>query len=156
MLFRSQQSPEGIGLVRGFTFGPDGLLYVCDRGRTRVAAYDPATGRYVRDAMDVHDGLEHPIQAMFTPDGRELLVSDNKADCVWKRDMESGRVSCLVAPRSGGLSAASSLAIRGKVLYVGSRLSKQVLKYDLKHGHFLGVFAELPSNPEFFVPVSQQ
>jgi hypothetical protein len=39
---------------------------------------------------------------------------------------------------------------------VGSRLTKQVLKYDARNGHFLGVFAELPSNPEFFIAVSQQ
>ena len=151
-----QQSPEGVGLVRGFTFGADGLLYVCDRGHMRVAAYDPATGRWVRDVMTAADGLEHPIQAIFTPDGRELLVTDNKIDCVWKRDMETGRISQLVSPKEGGLSAASSIVMRGKVLYVGSRLSKQILKYDAKHGKFLGVFAELPSNPEFMVPVSQQ
>jgi hypothetical protein len=39
---------------------------------------------------------------------------------------------------------------------VGSRLTKQILKFDAKKGTFLGVFANLPSNPEFFIPVSQQ
>jgi outer membrane protein assembly factor BamB len=151
-----QQSPEGVGLVRGFAFGPDGMLYVCDRGRSRVAVHDPVTGRFIRVAMSAQDGLQHPIQAMFTADGRALLVTDNKVNCVWKQDLETGKVTELVAANDGGLSAPSSLAIRDHVLYVGSRLTKQVLKYDARNGHFLGVFAELPSNPEFFIAVSQQ
>jgi outer membrane protein assembly factor BamB len=151
-----QQSPEGVGLVRGFAFGPDGMLYVCDRGRSRVAVHDPVTGRFIRVAMSAQDGLQHPIQAMFTADGRALLVTDNKVNCVWKQDLETGKVTELVAANDGGLSAPSSLAIRDHVLYVGSRLTKQILKYDARNGHFLGVFAELPSNPEFFIAVSQQ
>lgn len=151
-----QQSPEGIGLVRGFAFGPDGLLYVCDRGRERVAAYDPATGRFVRTVLDASHGAKHPIQALFTPDGRHLLVSDNKANCVFAVNMSSGKVFELVRKGEGGLDAASSLAIMGKDLYVGSRLGKKILRYELKDGRFLGVFAELPSNPEFMVPVGQQ
>lgn len=151
-----QQSPEGIGLVRGFAFGPDGLLYVCDRGRERVAAYDPSTGRFVRTVLDASHGAKHPIQALFTPDGRHLLVSDNKANCVFAISMESGKVFELVRKGEGGLDAASSLAIMGKDLYVGSRLGKRILRYELKDGRFLGVFAELPSNPEFMVPVAQQ
>ena len=106
--------------------------------------------------MTAANGLEHPIQVMFTADGRELLVTDNKVNCVWKLVVDSGKISQLVAPGDGGLSAASSLAVRDHVLYVGSRLTKQILKFDAKKGTFLGVFANLPSNPEFLIPVSQQ
>ena len=151
-----QQSPEGLGLVRGFAFGPDGLLYACDRGRSRVAVHDPDTGRLVRVALDARDGLEHPIQVMFTPDGARMLVTDNKANCVWSRQLATGETRQLVAPGDGGLSAPSSIALRDHVLYVGSRLGRQILKFDSKSGRFLGVFAELPSNPEFLVPVTQQ
>lgn len=152
----SQQSPEGLELVRGFAFGPDGMLWVCDRGRSRVAVHDPGTGRFVRAALAAADGLEHPIQAMFTDDGRRLLVTDNKANCVWELDLQGGRVRELVKRGEGGLQAPSAVAGRDGVLYVGSRLGQQVLKYDLKHGRFLGVFCDLPGNPEFLVPVSQQ
>jgi DNA-binding beta-propeller fold protein YncE len=148
-----QQSPEGLGLVRGFAFGPDGLLYVCDRGRSRIAVHDPATGRLVRVAMDAMHGLEHPIQVMFKDDGRHMLVTDNKANCVWRMSLEGGKVDQLVRPGDGGLDAPSAIALRDHVLYVGSRLTKQILKYDAKTGRFLGVFAELPSNPEFLKSV---
>lgn len=114
------------------------------------------TGRFVRAALAAADGLEHPIQAMFTDDGRRLLVTDNKANCVWELDLQGGRVRELVKRGEGGLQAPSAVAGRDGVLYVGSRLGQQVLKYDLKHGRFLGVFCDLPGNPEFLVPVSQQ
>jgi outer membrane protein assembly factor BamB len=83
-------------------------------------------------------------------------VTDNKVNCVWKLDVESGQISQLVRSGDGGLSAASAIAVRDHVLYVGSRLTKQILKFDAKRGNFLGVFAELPSNPEFLIPISQQ
>ena len=145
------ESPEGLGEVRGFAFGPDGLIYACDRGRSRVASYDPATGRLVREVADASSGLKHPIQAIFTPDSRALLVSDNGRNCVWRVDAASGRVTELVRPGAGGLDAPSALALQGDVLYVGSRLGKQVLKFDARDGAFVGAFADLPSNPEFIV-----
>ena len=146
------ESPEGLGEVRGFAFGPDGLIYACDRGRSRVAAYDPATGRLVRIVADASGGLRHPIQAIFTHDARALLVSDNGRNCVWRIEVASGRVAEFVRPGAGGLDAPSALALQGDVLYVGSRLGKKVLKFDARDGAFIGTFADLPSNPEFLVP----
>ena len=151
-----QQSPEGLNQARGFAFGPDGLLYACDRGRGRIAAYDPRTGRLVRVVADAQAGIGHPIQLVFSRDGQHLLVTDNKHNGVWRITLASGRVHSLVRPGSGGLDAPSAIAERGDFLYVGSRLGKQVLKYDRHDGRFRGVFAELPSNPEFMVPVTQQ
>jgi len=146
------ESPEGLGEVRGFAFGPDGLIYACDRGRSRVASYDPATGRLVRVVADASSGLKHPIQAIFTPDARAILVSDNGRNGVWRIDLASGRVAELVRPGAGGLDSPSALALQGDVLYVGSRLGKKVLKFDARDGAFVGTFADLPSNPDFLVP----
>jgi hypothetical protein len=151
-----QQSPEGIGLVRGFSFGPDGNLYVCDRGHECVSIYSPKTGRLVGNLLTAEHGLKHPIQVLFSKDGEFAYVSDNHVNCVWEVHLGSGRVKQLVRPGLGGLTAASSLAIRDHVLYVGSRESQEILKYDLKTGRFLGVFAKLPGNPEFFIAVNQQ
>jgi DNA-binding beta-propeller fold protein YncE len=151
-----QQSPEGINQARGFAFGPDGLLYACDRGRGRIAAYDPRTGRLVRVVADAQAGIGHPIQLVFSRDGQHMLVTDNKHNGVWRIDIATGRVHSLVRPGSGGLDGPSAIAERGDFLYVGSRLGKRILKYDRHDGRFRGVFAELPSNPEFMVPVTQQ
>lgn len=151
-----QQSPEGLNQARGFAFGPDGLLYACDRGRGRIAAYDPRTGRLVRVVADAGAGIGHPIQLVFSRDGRHLLVTDNKHNGVWQVELATGRVHSLVRPGAGGLDAPSAIAERGDFVYVGSRLGKQILKYDRHDGRFRGVFADLPSNPEFLVPVTQQ
>jgi sugar lactone lactonase YvrE len=151
-----QQSPEGINQARGFAFGPEGLLYACDRGRGRIAAYDPRTGRLVRVVADAQAGIGHPIQLVFSRDGQHMLVTDNKHNGVWRIDIAAGRVHSLVRPGSGGLDGPSAIAERGDFLYVGSRLGKRILKYDRHDGRFRGVFAELPSNPEFMVPVTQQ
>lgn len=151
-----QQSPEGLNQARGFAFGPDGLLYACDRGRGRIAAYDPRTGRLARVVADADAGIGHPIQLVFSRDGRHILVTDNKHNGVWRIELASGRVHSLVRPGSGGLDAPSAIAERGDFVYVGSRLGKQILKYDRHDGRFRGVFADLPSNPEFLVPITQQ
>jgi hypothetical protein len=152
----SQHSPEGIHEVRGIAFGPDGLLYVADRGANRVVAFSTETGRRERVVFDRADGLGRPIQLLFTPDGLSLLVGDNLNHCVWSVDLESGKARHLVAPRAGGLNAPSALAIDGSRLLVGSREGKQILSYRLSNGEFVGVFARLQSNPEFLIPTQQK
>jgi len=152
----SQHSPEGIHEVRGIAFGPDGLLYVADRGAGRVVAFDVETGRRERVVFDRADGLGRPIQLLFTPDGLSLLVGDNLNHCVWSVDLASGKAQHLVAPKSGGLNAPSALAIDGSRLLVGSREGKQILSYRLSSGEFVGVFARLQSNPEFLIPTQQK
>jgi hypothetical protein len=148
----AKSSPEGIDQVRGITFGPDGLLYVCDRGAARVAAFDPATGRRVRVVADATDGLKHPIQALFSADGQRLYVGDNGHDCVFEVDMSSRKVRTLVPHRAGGLQAPSALAIHGPWLYVGSREGRQILRFSLKDGKPDDKpFATLPDNPEFLM-----
>ncbi len=148
----ARSSPEGIDQVRGITFGPDGLLYVCDRGAGRVAAFDPATGRRVRVVADVTDGLKHPIQALFSEDGQRLYVGDNGHDCVFEVDVARRNVRTLVPHRAGGLRAPSAMAIHGPWLYVGSREGKQILRFSLKDGKpDEKPFATLPDNPEFLM-----
>jgi DNA-binding beta-propeller fold protein YncE len=152
----SQHSPEGLHEVRGIAWGPDGLLYVADRIAREVVSFDPTNGQRVRVVMSAREGLGRPIQLLFTPDRQHMLVGDNVNDCVWRLDMTTLQVEQLVESESGGLRAPSALAIDGNHLLVGSRLGKQILRYRLDDGRFLGVFADLKSNPEFLIPVQQK
>lgn len=152
----SQHSPEGIHEVRGIAFGPDGLVYVADRGAQAVVAFDTTTGRRAKVLLDKAAGLGHPIQLLFTPDGQSLLVSDNLNHCVWRVTLATGRATQLVAPRAGGLNAPSALALDGSHLLVGSRLGKSILSYRMADGSFAGVFARLQSNPEFLISTQQK
>lgn len=155
-------SSEGIKDVRGITFGPDGLLYVCDRGAGCVSAYDTTTGRRVKVIAEGRHGLKRPIQALFTADGTTMFVGDNGANCVFKVDVASGRVEVFVKKGDAGLSEPSALAIDGAWLYVGNRERKQILRFRLADGRADGKaddkadgkpFATLPDNPEFLMRV---
>ncbi|MFM1935777.1 MAG: hypothetical protein RI990_736 [Planctomycetota bacterium] len=155
VVIRSQdQDPDGLGDPRGLAFGPDGAIWICDRGRRRVVIHDPRTGTLRRIVADESNGLGHPIQLAFTADGRSILVTDNLHHCVWRIDARTGAMQALVRPRSGGLDAPSSIAIDGDVLLVGSRHGQALLTFDAADGRFLGTFARLPSGPEFVVPAA--
>ena len=149
-------SAEGINDVRGIAFGPDGLLYVCDRGAGCVSAYDTNTGRRVKVIAESRHGLKRPIQALFAADGATMFVGDNGANCVFKVDVASGRVEVFVKKGDAGLTEPSALAIDGGWLYVGSREGKQILRFSLADGKPDGKadgkpFATLPDNPEFLM-----
>ena len=152
----AKSSPEGVGEVRGIAFGPDGLLYVCDRTGSRVSAYDPASGRRSRIVADASHGLVHPIQVTFTQDGLAMYVGDNGCDSVFKVTLATGAVETFVKKGEGGLKAPSALVIKGDWLYVGSREGKQILRYKLKDGKADDKpFATLPDNPEFLLHLGE-
>lgn len=152
MVRSDKTSAEGVRDIRGIAFGPDGLLYVCDRGAGCVSAYDTTTGRRVRAVAESKHGLQRPIQALVTADGAAMFVGDNGADCVFKVELASGRVSNFIAKGTAGLKEPSALAIDGDWLYVGSREGRQILRFRLADGApDAKPFATLPDNPEFLV-----
>jgi hypothetical protein len=152
----AKSSPEGVGEVRGISFGPDGLLYVCDRTGSRVSTYDTATGRRTRIVADASHGLKHPIQLAFTPDGRSMFITDNGCDSVFQVDLASGGVTTRVKKGDGGLKAPSAVVVKGDWLYVGSREGKQILRFRLKDGKPDDKpFATLPDNPEFLMHLGE-
>jgi DNA-binding beta-propeller fold protein YncE len=145
-------SPEGVAEVRGIAFGPDGQLYVCDRTGSRVSVYDTTTGRRTKIVADAQNGLVHPIQVAFATDGMSMYIGDNGCDSIFKVTLATGAVETFVKKGEGGLKAPSALVIKGNWLYVGSRESKQILRYKLKDGKADDKpFASLPDNPEFLL-----
>lgn len=151
----SQTSPQGISEVRGIAFGPDGLLYVADRTGSRVSAYDPASGEKKSDVATERDGLKHPIQLAFTPDGKFLFIGDNGANCVWRKDLDAGTITQFVKPGTGGLDAPSAIVVSDAHLFVGSRKNKAILRFKMPEGTLdPHPFVEkLPDNPEFMLKV---
>ena len=148
----AKSSPEGLGEVRGIAFGPDGLLYACDRTGSRVSGYDTATGRRVKVLADASHGLKHPIQVLFTQDGQTAYIGDNGTDSIYRVRISDGTVDTLVKKGDAGLKAPSGLAIKGSWLYVGSREGKQILRFKLEDGKADDKpVATLPDNPEFLM-----
>ncbi len=149
----SKSSADGLHAVRGIAFGPDGLLYVADRGDGQVSRWNVTTGKRVDTLLKKADSDKTPIQLIFTPGGEALLVSDNKLNCVLRVTLADQSWSILI-PESAGIDAASSLAISGNQLYVGSRKGKEVLRFNLTDGtaESAPFLQDLPDNPEFFIP----
>lgn len=148
----ARDASRGIKEVRGIAFGPDGSLYVADRGDGEVSRWDPATGTREATIASKANGLSTPIQLLFSPDGASLFISDNKENSVFRVALADGAVTRFIGP-SAGLDAPSALAIDGRWLYVGSRKGKAILRFDLATGApDAAPFASgLPDNPEWFV-----
>ncbi|MEY3143390.1 MAG: hypothetical protein RLY21_1883 [Planctomycetota bacterium] len=146
------KNERGIKEVRGIAFGPDGKLYVADRGDGEVSRWDPATGRREATIASKEHGLETPIQLLFSPDGSALFISDNKQNSVFRVALADGAVTRFIGP-DAGLDAPSALAIDGDWLYVGSRKGKAVLRFRVVDGSpdHAPFVSGLPDNPEYFV-----
>jgi sugar lactone lactonase YvrE len=151
----AKEDKEGLKDVRGIAFGPDELLYVADRKRGEVSAYETQSGKRSHIVASTKDGLKQPIQLHFTPDGTTLFISDDGANCVWRVTLATKAVSKFIPPGAGGLNAPSALLVDGDQLLVGSREGKQILAFSLTDGTPAAKpFADkLPDNPEFFVRI---
>jgi len=149
----NKTSPEGLVAVRGIAFGSDGLLYVADRSASRVSAYDPKTGERKSVIASERDGLKRPIQLAFSPDGHFLYIGDNGANCVWRKDLDSGEFTQFVKPGTGGLDAPSAIVVTDSHLFVGSRKGKSVLRFQMPNGHLdpKPFVEKLPDDPEFLL-----
>jgi DNA-binding beta-propeller fold protein YncE len=146
------EAHRGIKEVRGIAFGPDGKLYVADRGDGEVSRWDPATGTREATIASKEHGLSTPIQLLFSPDGSALFISDNKENSVFRVSLADGAVTRFIGANAG-LDAPSALAIDGDWLYVGSRKGRAVLRFRLPAGtpDAAPFVSGLADNPEYFI-----
>jgi len=125
-------APYGVRSVRRAIFGPNGNLYVADRDSNSVKRYDGVSGENQREYR--HHRITTPEHLAFES-GERILVSSRDKHAVYAINTSTGDVSPLVEPGMGGLRAPAGLAFgpAGK-LYVCSRETKQILRYDAETG----------------------
>jgi DNA-binding beta-propeller fold protein YncE len=145
-----KHAKHGLRTVRRAIFGPDGDLYVADRGTDRVKRFRGDSGALHREYA--HPDLTKPIHLVFRPRDGTLHVGSRDANAILAIDPETNAVRTLVAPGAGGLAAPAGMAFGtdGK-LYVASREGKQILRFDASTGEpdptpFID---ELEDYPEF-------
>jgi DNA-binding beta-propeller fold protein YncE len=147
---------NGVLEVRAAIFAPNGDLYVADRAADCVRVYEARTGHFLRNLVSRNDQLDRPIHLLLSPDGRYLFIGSGGNDSILRHDLSRNATSVFVAPKSGGLNGPAGMAFGDDgFLYVASRNTKEILRYNIKDG---GPSSEpfiknLADNPEFLMLV---
>jgi hypothetical protein len=128
----------------GLDVGPGDVIYVADAGLKRVVAFD-SEGK-VGSAFGREGELVNPTDAVVSPDGKRLFVTDSKAHKVVIFDLESGSVVGSFGERGeneGEFNFPTSLAFDAEGnLYVVDQINARVQVFA-GDGEFLDAFGSL-------------
>jgi len=147
-------SSQGLLAVREAIFAPDGNLYVADRDADCVRSYEGRSGNYRRTI--VSQKLDKPIHLLFSSDGRYLFIGSGGNDSILKHDIAQNLTSVFVASKTSGLNGPAGMAFGDDgFLYVASRNTNEILRYDAKDGRPSSkpFIKNLADNPEFLMLV---
>lgn len=137
---------EGFGNpVHKVAIGPDGMIYVADRMKNRVQAFErvPGGARFLREVV-IAPGTQlfgAAFDIGFSPDGAFMYVADGSNNRVWIVAMDSFRVlgwtgSYCDAEGDGNQPAFTQLIhrmvvdSRGNIILVRPALGLQLLKFE--------------------------
>ena len=146
----------GLLEVRAAIFAPNDDLYVADRAADCVRMYEGRTGRHLRNLISRSDQLDRPIHLLLSPDGRYLFIGSGGNDSILRHDLRQSATSVFVTSKSAGLNGPAGMAFgKDGLLYVASRNTKEILRYDARDGRpFSKPFIkDLADNPEFLTLV---
>lgn len=148
----SKDSANGLVTVRDAVFGPDRILYVVDRDTNSIRKYDGQSGRFLDQIVSEY--LDKPVHLLFSGDGGSLFCSSAGNSCICRYDLNVGKVSLFVEPKSAGLEGPAGMALGDDdYLYVASRLSNRILRFKATDGtpDKKPFIHELKDNPEFLM-----
>jgi streptogramin lyase len=110
----------------------------------------------LRNLVSRSDQLDKPVHLLLSSDGRYLFVGSGGNDSILRHDLHRSATSVFVAPKSGGLDGPAGMAFGDDgFLYVASRNTKEILRYDAKDGQPSSepFIKNLADNPEFLMLV---
>jgi len=124
---------SGVRTVRRAVFGPGGTIFVADRDANCVKRYDGETGAFLHEYR--HHHLTTPVHLLWHEDGGRLLVGSRDRNAILAIDPDEGTVTPFVQPGAGGLRGPAGMAFGADgALYVSSRETKQILRFDPASG----------------------
>ncbi len=127
----AREVPDGLQVVREATFAR-GRLHVADRDADCIRKYDAETGACL-GSIAAPELIDKPIHLMA--EGDLLYIGNRGNESVVTCDLRSERVTPFIQPKAGGLDNPSGLALGNDGwLYVGSRGSRQILRYRIADG----------------------
>jgi streptogramin lyase len=94
---------------------------------------------------------------LLSPDGRYLFIGSGGTDSVLRHDLRRNSTSVFVTPKSGGLNGPAGMTFGDDgFLYVASRNTKEILRYNAENGRPSSkpFIKNLADNPEFLMLVS--
>ena len=150
----AKQVPHGLVVVREAIFVA-GLLYVADRDADCVKKHDAVTGEY-RGEIASKGFIDKPIHLAVS--GGTLYIGNRGNESVVKCDLQTGTVATFIQSQAGGLKNPAGLAVGDDgFLYVASRGTRQILRYQLVDGRpdrrpFID---DLQDDPEFIESISR-
>ena len=128
-----KHAPRGLRAVRGAIFGPDGDLYVADRDADSIKRYEGGSGKFQQEYR--HQDLTTPVHLTFRTDDGALLAGSRDGNAVFTVDPETGTIKTLIESGAGGLQAPAGMAFGPDgMLYVSSRETRQILRFDASTG----------------------
>lgn len=141
----------GLDRAFGMDFGPNGDLYVTSQVTDQVLRYSGTTGVFLNVYVSTRTGgLNQPNSLTFGDDGR-LYVASSATDAVLRyqgpTDLTPGTyIDTFVTSGSGGLNFPPSAGLAfgpDENLYVSSRDSDSVLRYDGATGAFINAVVKV-------------
>jgi hypothetical protein len=147
---------HGLVEVREAILAPNKDLYVADRAADCVRIYQAGTGRLLGNLVSRSDQVDKPIHLLLSPEGRYLFIGSAGNDSILRHDVQRSTTSVFVPSKSGGLNGPAGMAFGGDgFLYVASRNTKEILRYDGQSGQPLNkpFIKNLADNPEFLMLV---
>lgn len=137
----------GLNDPEGLAYDGVNTLYVTSYNTNQIKRYDIRTGAYLGDLNNGAGGLTTPTYLTIGPDGK-LYVTTYASNRVLRYDLTTGAFeSEFISEAAGGLSIAADLDFGPDStgdgigeLYVVSRASNQIRRYNGASGAFIDVF----------------